>query len=460
MGGKSCGIGCGGVVVPGAGVGRLLPGIGFGLGGEPQPRADVRRSGGAGALTVEGSCFKLAAVQATEDVGFVADLQRDEDGLAHGFELRVAAVRHGCDGLSGVGDPGGFAVGGGGAGAAGVFLAKCGGRAGGEDAEVASQPRLGTGSQVFAEGTGPVIEGRGELMGERRGGGGGALRPGRAMPQVGQRELLQAVVQDAGDGPGLVHRRGGDGVDQSAEVVPGELGGAEPLVQDPTGVLAVVPPGFMLGEPGLDLLVDVGVQGLPDGGGPQGEQVAGPAGPVLGLADLLGGGQVAVVAAHDGGEDGFGGGLLIGLVAGWRGGAGYDVGGVGLAAAGHADIQGLPGQALRHEEMGGVDGAALRDMDVARVGELGAGSEVGPGDPECPGPGAVEALPPDFGVRASEASDPEGVAVGEGAAASIDLGVEAGADQVANAGVVAVRQRSLRRADGAELGELGLDAAG
>ena len=115
---------------------------------------------------------------------------------------------------------------------------------------------------------------------------------------------------------------------------------------------------------------------------------------------------------------------------------------------------------LGDQEVGGVDGAALGDMDVARVGELGAGGEVGPGDPECPGPGPVQALPPDFGVGAAERSDPEGVAVGERAAASIDLGVEAGADQVADAGVVAVRQRGLRRADGAELGELGLDAAG
>ena len=77
-----------------------------------------------------------------------------------------------------------------------------------------------------------------------------------------------------------------------ADVVPGELGGAEPLVQGLAGGLAVVPPGFGFGEPGVDLLVDVRVQGLPDGGGPQGEQMAGSAGPVLGLADLLGGGQV------------------------------------------------------------------------------------------------------------------------------------------------------------------------
>jgi hypothetical protein len=151
-------------------------------------------------------------------------------------------------------------------------------------------------------------------------------------------------MQDAGDGPGLVHRRGGDLADQGIDVVADELGGAELLVQRPAGVLAVIPPGFGSGEPGLDLLVDVRVQGLPDGGGPQGEQVPSAAGPVLDLADLLGGGQVAVVALHHAGEDGFGGGLLAGLVPGWGGVAGDDVGGVGLAAAGHADVQGLPGQ--------------------------------------------------------------------------------------------------------------------
>jgi hypothetical protein len=49
---------------------------------------------------------------------------------------------------------------------------------------------------------------------------------------------------------------------------------------------------------------------------------------------------------------------------------------------------------------------------------------------------------------------------GEGAAAGVDLGVEAGADQVADAGMVAVRQGGLRRPHAADLGELGLDAAG
>ena len=80
--------------------------------------------------------------------------------------------------------------------------------------------------------------------------------------ELRESELLQAVVEDAGDGPGPVHRRGGDLVDQRGDVVPGELRGAEPLLQGLAGVLAVVPPGFGFGEPGLDPLVDVAVEGL------------------------------------------------------------------------------------------------------------------------------------------------------------------------------------------------------
>src|SRR5690242_18256723 len=76
------------------------------------------------------------------------------------------------------------------------------------------------------------------------------------------------------------------------------------------------------------------------------------------------------------------------------------------------------------------------------------------------GPGAVRALAPDFGVGTMECGDLEGIAVGERAAVGINRGVEAGADQVADPGAVTVGQRGLRRADRAELGELGLDAAG
>ena len=96
-------------------------------------------SGGAAARAhpLEDSRLELAAGQATDDVGFVAYLQRGEDGFAHGFELGAAEVRLEGDDLAGVGDPGGFPVGGGDAGTAGVFGTECGGRAGGEDAELA-----------------------------------------------------------------------------------------------------------------------------------------------------------------------------------------------------------------------------------------------------------------------------------------------------------------------------------
>jgi hypothetical protein len=155
-----------------------------------------------------------------------------------------------------------------------------------------------------------------------------------------------------------------------------------------------------------------------------------------------------------------GGGPLARLVPGWGGAAGDDEGGAGLAAAGHADIQSLAGQGIGDQEVGGVDGAALGDVNVADVGELGMAGKVGPGHPEGPGPGPVQPLPPHHGVGAAECGDHKGVAVGELSAARVDLGVQAGANQVTDAGVVAVRQRSPRRADAAELGELRLDAAG
>jgi hypothetical protein len=92
------------------------------------------------------------------------------------------------DGLAGVGDPGGFPVGGGDADPAGIFRAQCGGRARGQDAEVAGQPGLRAGGQAFAEGAGPVVEGGGGLMGDWWGTGGRTLGLGRVAPQVRQGE--------------------------------------------------------------------------------------------------------------------------------------------------------------------------------------------------------------------------------------------------------------------------------
>ena len=149
--------------------------------------------------------------------------------------------------------------------------------------------RVRASGQLAAEGAGPVIEPGGEFVGDGGGAGGCALGPGQVMSgELRQGQALQAAVQDAGDGPGLIHRRGGDLADEHADVVSGELGGAELLLEGLAGVLALVPPGFCFGKPGCDLLVDVGVEGLLDGGGPQGEQVTGSAGPA---ARRLGGGR-------------------------------------------------------------------------------------------------------------------------------------------------------------------------
>jgi len=110
--------------------------------------------------------------------------------------------------------------------------------------------------------------------------------------------------------------------------------------------------------------------------------------------------------------------------------------------------------------VGGVDGAALGDVDVAAVPELGAAREVAQGDPERIGPGPVITLPPDLRVRPAPAGDPQGVPVGERAAARVDLGVQAGPDQVTDPGLVPVGQGGLRGPDHAESDEPGLDAAG
>jgi hypothetical protein len=160
----------------------------------------------------------------------------------------------------------------------------------------------------------------------------GALCPCHAVVRRREMEALQAAVQDAGDRPGAGHRGGGDLVDELADVVPGELDIAQLALQYRPGGFPLVPPGFGFGEPGRDLLVDVREQGLPGGGGPQVERVAGSGDPVLGVAELPSDGQVTGLAVQDAGEDGFGRGLLVRLVPGRGGRAGDHVRGVGFPA--------------------------------------------------------------------------------------------------------------------------------
>ena len=54
------------LVVLGSGVGGLLPGVGFGLGGEAELAGDVRRGGGLGAVGVQDAGFEFAAGQAAD----------------------------------------------------------------------------------------------------------------------------------------------------------------------------------------------------------------------------------------------------------------------------------------------------------------------------------------------------------------------------------------------------------
>jgi hypothetical protein len=75
--------------------GSLLPGVGFGLGGEPELGGYVGRGGDLGAFGVQDAGFEIAVAHAADDVGFVADFQGADRGLPHVFEFGVAAVRAG-----------------------------------------------------------------------------------------------------------------------------------------------------------------------------------------------------------------------------------------------------------------------------------------------------------------------------------------------------------------------------
>jgi hypothetical protein len=77
---------------PGGGV---LPGVGFGLGGEPQLAGYFGRGARLGAFGFQDADFELAAGHAAHDVGFVTYLQGADRGLAHALEFGVATVRAG-----------------------------------------------------------------------------------------------------------------------------------------------------------------------------------------------------------------------------------------------------------------------------------------------------------------------------------------------------------------------------
>jgi len=121
--GKGFRIGRSGRVVLDIGVGGLMPGVSLGLRSKTQFPRHVGRGAGKSAFPVEDPGLQLALGHEADGLRLVAYFQGPDRGLAQVFEFGIAAVRFGCDGLAGVGDPGGFAVGGGGRGPPGVFLA-------------------------------------------------------------------------------------------------------------------------------------------------------------------------------------------------------------------------------------------------------------------------------------------------------------------------------------------------
>ena len=115
-------------------------------------------------------------------------------------------------------------------------------------------------------------------------------------------------MQDAGDGPGAVHGRGGDLPDDGVDVVPGELGSTE---LEHWVVFPLVPPGFVFGEPGFDLLSSM--CGYSDCLTAADRVAGGPVPPVQSWAWRSASvADVRVVAVHDGLDHRFQGGLLVG----------------------------------------------------------------------------------------------------------------------------------------------------
>jgi hypothetical protein len=84
------------------------------------------------------------------------------------------------------------------------------------------QPRLRLGDHAFPEFPDPPVEPGGQLVRDLGRGRRCPLGPGHLLALAWQLELLQPTVQHAGDGPGAVHRGGGDLVDEGADVVPDE----------------------------------------------------------------------------------------------------------------------------------------------------------------------------------------------------------------------------------------------
>jgi hypothetical protein len=68
------------MVMAGGGVGGLLPGVGFGLGGETELTGDIGWGDDLRPFRFEDAGFELTVAHAADDGGFVADLQGADRG--------------------------------------------------------------------------------------------------------------------------------------------------------------------------------------------------------------------------------------------------------------------------------------------------------------------------------------------------------------------------------------------
>ena len=238
------GVSCLHLVVFCVGVGRLLPGVGVGLPGQAQLAAHIPRCGRLRAFAFEDLALQLAPAHGPELGLFVGDLQGPDRVPAQGFELGVG-MRVQAHRLLRVGDPPRLPVRRGRASPLRVvFPQDRGGVRAGRCPEMPGQPRFGVLQRPLAEFPAPVIEPGGQLVRQRRGVLRCPLRPRHAVSLPWELQALEAAVQDAGDRPGAVHRGGGDPLDDLADVVPGELGLPQLVLQHLPGVLPVVPPSL------------------------------------------------------------------------------------------------------------------------------------------------------------------------------------------------------------------------
>ena len=140
------------------GVGRLLPGVGVGLGGQAQLAAHIPRCCRLCAFALEDPALQLAPAHGPDLGLFVGDLQLPDRVPAQSFQIGVGMRVH-ADRLLRVGNPARLAVRRGGASPVRVvFPQDRGGVRPGWCPEMPGEPWFGVPERLLAEFAAPVVE--------------------------------------------------------------------------------------------------------------------------------------------------------------------------------------------------------------------------------------------------------------------------------------------------------------